>query len=181
MSDRHLRISNFHLVLLFFHFLCTLFLRPRNKVRCRWPPSTFSLQHLSRLWFCISLGHCLKTDTLSTRITWLKRTSKGPTLSIWLTVLSPVLSTAFCQTEKEKGVHRTKTAGRCGETLGSMKTWQKWCWRGGSCYILEDSVISGKDFELYAAIFEELVKDFSQSHDYSIRLHFRALTPASVW
>lgn len=46
---------------------------------------------------------------------------------------------------------------------------------------MEDSVISGKDFELYANMFEAFMKDFSQSHDYSIRLHFRALTPASVW
>lgn len=41
-----------------------------------------------------------------------------------------------------------------------------------SSHILEDVVVSAKDFELCPDIFEEAVQDFSQGHDYSIRLRF---------
>lgn len=41
-----------------------------------------------------------------------------------------------------------------------------------SSHILEDVVISAKDFELCPDVFEEEVQDFSQGHDYSIRLRF---------
>lgn len=51
----------------------------------------------------------------------------------------------------------------------------------GSCCSWKDTVISAKDFELYPDVLEELVKDFSQGHDYRIRLHFRAVTPTPVW
>ena len=47
---------------------------------------------------------------------------------------------------------------------------------GGTSHILKDSVISTKDFELCAAIFEELVKDFRQGRDHSISLHVRVLS-----
>lgn len=46
---------------------------------------------------------------------------------------------------------------------------------------MKDIVISAKDFEWRPEIFEKLVKEFSQGHNYRIRLHFRAVSPAVWW
>ena len=46
---------------------------------------------------------------------------------------------------------------------------------------MKDTVISDKGFEWNPDSFQKLVKDFSQGHNYRIRLHFRAVAPAPVW
>lgn len=109
----------------------------------------------------------------------LSRTSKRPRHLCHSAFCPQCLTQQIAKLRRKRVFRRTWGAEPCGgETMGSVRTWQRSTAEERGCYIWKQIIIPAQDFEWYLDILE---KDVSQDHHYRIRLHLRAVTLAPVW